>query len=160
MALQSLTESGLLRVGRKRIRTDCVRVHNRLGHIVSIRIACIRVFTVLALVLSATAAIAGTTRAKAQAAFNWCPTGYVCIYAGIGEDTAIIGKYYHYRVYNLSNVVGVRTVCNHQTGSAHVRFYSGYNGTGTVLVDNFANPIADCFNYDMTPVNSIRLSAT
>lgn len=87
-----------------------------------------------------------------------CGSGYACIYSG--SNLSPDYSFYYYGAYNIQNEYGYKAVCNEQTGGALVRLYSGSNGTGTLLATVGPNGgVPPCPQYDLTPVNSVVLSA-
>ncbi|MEV6844416.1 hypothetical protein [Actinoplanes sp. NPDC051411] len=113
---------------------------------------------VLATAATATVLAGGATSASAATAKaandGWgCPSGYVCIIAPDGAT--IKSKFYTYGAHNLSNIYGVNTVDNNQTGGATATLCYGYNGvdcTGQTVVVGWV------LHYNLTPYNSIRLN--
>lgn len=95
----------------------------------------------------------------ASADYAICAKGHVCI----TDDTKLFEKkiydWYYYGAYNLSNQYGYKRLYNEQTGGAVVRFYSGYNGTGTVLRTIYPDPNGhNLWAVNLTPVNSVVLA--
>jgi len=108
------------------------------------------------LLLARAVAVAGPAEAATSTPQN-CASGYVCVYKTSNLTTPVGTKYYTYKAYNFTNMIGSYIVYNHQTGGAGVQLYSGYNGTGSIL-DNV--PAGTYHTFNLTPVNSIRLTAT
>lgn len=84
-----------------------------------------------------------------------CPSGYVCMYTVVGwQNQQPENEYFDYGYYNLSSQIGARVIVNNQTGGATVTGYYNYGGTGWAwtLQDYQEN------EYDITPINSIRLN--
>lgn len=122
--------------------------------------------TALGVVLLAGSAVfaAATADAAVPDDVVGCDPGWACIFNPNPRPIGTVERrYFHYDVYNLSGELGTKTVCDEQTGGAIVRLYTGYNGTGkvayTLKPDGDYGMYPGCKSLNITPINSIRLSA-
>ncbi|GIF13633.1 hypothetical protein [Actinoplanes teichomyceticus] len=109
----------------------------------------------VAAVAAAGALLPGATAAHAAAAYQGCPSGYVCIYPNAGWNNGQPSlKFYTYGAHNLSGQFGVKRFFNNQTGGAIARNCTGYNGTGCQGIQ----PAGTYGDYNYTPYNSVVLA--
>ncbi|MFJ4964381.1 hypothetical protein EES43_11235 [Streptomyces sp. ADI96-02] len=122
-----------------------------------VRAAVALTFTAGAVLATGAGAQAGAPDTRdAQDAYAGCQSGYVCIYPGASwNGNRPEATYYQYGVYNLSNQTGTHRVFNNQTGGASVQLCTGYNGVGC----GAKMPTWTYWDVDLTPINSIKLSA-
>jgi hypothetical protein len=104
--------------------------------------------------------VLGTAAAPAEAAatYQGCPAGYVCLYpqnAGWNGGHPSF-KWFRYGSYNLVNQFGTHRFLNNQTGGAVAQNCKGYNGTNCLGVQ----PAGSWWDWDYTPINSVRLAAS
>lgn len=112
---------------------------------------------VAAVAVGSLLSIAVATPPAQAAATQWgCSSGYVCVYE---RDPALWAdpelSFYTYGYHVLSNQVGKHWVFNNQTGGAKAHLCKGTSGN-CVLTINSDN----MYEYDLTPINSIRLTAS
>ncbi|GHG61742.1 hypothetical protein [Streptomyces griseocarneus] len=108
-------------------------------------------------VAAATASVMAVGTADARPAGDpWagCPYGAVCIYPQ-NQSPAVSPShvFWSYGPHNLSNQYGWHWVLNNQSGGAHARLCTGYNGTGC----NYDMAAQNGVWADLGPVNSITL---
>ncbi|MEU5208623.1 hypothetical protein [Streptomyces sp. NPDC020742] len=108
-------------------------------------------------VAAATATVLTAGTAKAEAAGGpWagCPYGAVCIYPQ-NQDPAVSPTdiFWSYGAHNLSNTYGWHWVLNNQSGGAHARLCTGYNGAGC----SYDMAAQHGVYADLTPINSVTL---
>lgn len=102
----------------------------------------------------------------ADAAVIGCDNGHACIIRNTPEPLGTpVYDWYYYGKYNIGgaagpNLYGNYAVCNEQTGGAVLRLYSGPYATGTLLKTIKPDPLRACPQVNMTPVNSVKLSAS
>jgi hypothetical protein len=106
---------------------------------------------------AAQAAEAQVPAKTAAGTYQGCPYGAVCIYPrdtgwNNGHPSNI---YYSYGVHKLSNQIGVHMVFNNQYGGASAYLCKTYSGTDCP----WYYPQYTANNYDLTPINSIKLVA-
>ena len=94
-----------------------------------------------------------------------CRSGWACLYT---DRTDVLSAshphtdYFFYGFDNFSNVTGMHWLFNNQTGGARVYLCLGFNGTNCppFTVNGVSHPYVQAgfvLNYNMTPINSIRL---
>lgn len=91
-------------------------------------------------------------------ALHGCPLGYACIYpenAGWNNDQPSL-KFYYFGTYQLSNQYGTHYVLNNQVGGASFWLCTDWRGNACA---QFV-PIAGWRAVNLTPINSVKLSAT
>jgi hypothetical protein len=91
------------------------------------------------------------------ATYQGCPDGWVCLYP---QDTGWNGgrpshKWYYYGSYNLSNQFGTHRFFNNQTGGAKAWTCLNYGGTNCPTYQ----PAGSWWDYNFTPINSVKLTA-
>jgi hypothetical protein len=106
---------------------------------------------------AAQAAEPAPAKAAAGGTYQGCPYGAVCIYPrdkgwNNGKPSNI---YWSYGVHKLVNQVGVHMVFNNQYGGASAYLCKTYSGTNCP----WYYPQYTANNYDLTPINSIKLVA-
>lgn len=109
----------------------------------------------------------GTT--DVDASWYGCDSGNACLYTGTAgkEPSGKHTDYYYYGYHNLSNVLGSHWIINNQTKGAKVYPCTGYGGTHChdFLFKWSDGKTTDYIRagwggkFDMTKVNSLRLSA-
>ncbi|GAA3613622.1 hypothetical protein GCM10022223_32210 [Kineosporia mesophila] len=116
-------------------------------------------FATALMVAGSAVSLSIATSATAQAATSHgCPSGYVCLYpqsAGWNNDVPSY-KWYTYGGHNLTNQYGTHRLFNNQTGGAVVRNCYGTNGTNCAGIQRAGT----YYDYDYTPYNSVKLSAS
>jgi hypothetical protein len=107
------------------------------------------------------AVLAAAGPAEAASTFHGCPAGAVCVYNGASLSSGVEsgGMYWSYGAHNLHNQFGDHAVINNQTGGAWLTFCGGGNGTGPWLGSEAPNTAYPPYDVDLTPVNSIILTA-
>ncbi|HEX8159468.1 MAG TPA: hypothetical protein VF526_18950 [Solirubrobacteraceae bacterium] len=121
----------------------------------------VRRFVVLGLVsMAAMVGVQSTlTPAYAASTIEGCPSGYLCLYTGANYNNhngAPNAKYYHCGTVNLSGwVTRHGSFVDNQTGNVISAFWSGYNGTGSILWA--IQSVTWSPDVDFYPVNSITV---
>jgi hypothetical protein len=115
----------------------------------------------LAALMLAGAALVVAGPAEAASAFHGCPAGAVCVYHGpsVGSGVEPGGTYWSYGAHDLHGRTGDHAVVNNQTGGAWVTFCGGTGGRGPWLGSEAPNTAYPPYDQDLTPVNSIILTA-
>lgn len=120
----------------------------------------VRRFAVLGLAsIAAMVGVLSTVTPASAATLEGCRSGHLCLYKGAyynnhsGHPDA---DYVHCLTYNLSNwVTHHGSYVDNQTGAVTTTFWSGYNGTGTIL--RRFQSYSYAWDVDFYPVNSITV---
>jgi hypothetical protein len=103
--------------------------------------------------------VLSTVSPASAATLEGCRSGHLCLYKGAyynnhsGHPDA---DYVHCLTYNLSNwVTHHGSYVDNQTGAVTTTFWSGYNGTGTIL--RRFQSYSYAWDVDFYPVNSITV---
>jgi hypothetical protein len=124
-------------------------------------VAMVGVQSTLSRAYAASIAPKATATSAAGTNYEGCPSGYLCLYKNSyynNHNFKPDAKYYYCGTFNLSGwVTRHGSYVNNQTGGVTSRFWSGYNGTGSVLRYSKSFPYPGWYDadFDFYPVNSI-----
>ncbi|MDR1449764.1 MAG: hypothetical protein LBI84_06135 [Propionibacteriaceae bacterium] len=126
-----------------------------------------KVVAALAAVMLGVVGVSALSASTANAGYQTvggCHSGYACLHMSVTRESDIIGEYYYYGDYNLSNVYNNKMLMNNQTGQAWVYECLNYGGKRCTYGWRSAPDYLGLTVYsditDFTPINSVKLSAT